>query len=507
MPEDKAKNPEEKAVSSRLGEIFALINMTDLPAMSPHVQELIALANDSKAGSDQLAEVILKDYSLTNKVLQVVNSAYYGLSQKVSSISRAVTIVGFEAIRNMACGVAIFEEFVRSGVEKEGVSKLMTKSFLSGLWSRSLCVSKGIRVQSEEVFICSLLHNLGKVIVCIYLPEVYNLIEERRSQGLSDQEAVWVALGDITLAEIGQEVARFWNMSDKIVASMEVEPPMPESIYDEVGITRSLADFSNRFTDLVCSQEDPDEVFLEYGPFFGISARGAVKLMLDCVDESVGFSSAVRYGVGRLKVRGRLVALEETLKSRSSLLPEKEDRNIAANANVRRGDRDELDQLQREISASLTGAFDLKGFYESLVLGLHKVLGFDRAVVGLIGKREGRPCLLCRFFSGGADREFAGLLESDFDRPESSLRKAFSTRSKIILAPEVEKGFDPVLARSVSGRRVYILPLIYWEGVAGLIYLDLHHGTLSEMKIKALRNLRQYGEMAIKKYRAEGKKS
>ena len=75
--------------SGKLAEIFAKMNMSELPAMSNHVQELISLAHSSRSAANDLSRVILKDYSLTNKVLQVVNSAYYSLGQSVSSISRA----------------------------------------------------------------------------------------------------------------------------------------------------------------------------------------------------------------------------------------------------------------------------------------------------------------------------------------------------------------------------------------------------------------------------------
>ncbi len=501
MTENRKIDFKDRDVSSRLGEIFTLINMTDLPAMSPHVRELMALAYNSKAGSDQLAAVILKDYSLTNKVLQLVNSAYYGLSQKVSSISRAVTIIGFEAIRNMACGIAIFDDFVKSGVERDGISKLMTKSFLSGIWARTLCASRGINVQAEEVFICSLLHNLGRVIVCIYLPEVHNLIEEGRRQGLGNDEAAWMALGEISLAEIGREVARFWNMSDKIVASMEVAPPLPESTCDEAGIARCLADFSNRFTEFICDRDDFEALFVEYGPFFGISAPAAVKLMLECVDESAGFSRAVGYGLGRLKVRAHLVRLVEEFKARRSLVQEEEEGGKVIKG---RGGRDELENLQRQVGGELTGAFDMKHFCQALVRGLNQAMGFDRAVVGLIRKVHRRPSLLCRFFSGNVDGGFAHLLEKEFERDESPLRIAFATRKEMVLLPEVLSGVGTELAPLLAGRRVYLLPLVYRSGVSGLIYLDRQGGSLSERKIKVLKILRQYGEMAIKKYRVAG---
>ncbi|PKN21198.1 MAG: signal transduction protein, partial [Deltaproteobacteria bacterium HGW-Deltaproteobacteria-3] len=213
--------------SGKLAEIFAKMNMgelPELPAMSHNVQELIALTHSSQSAGYELSKVILKDYSLTNKVLQVVNSAFYSLGRPVNSISRAVTIIGFDAVRDLATGIALFEDFVKNGVEKEGISKLLTRSFLSALQARDLAVEKNLNIVPEEAFICALLHNLGKIIVCIYMPEISREIEEKVAGGMSEDAATRQILEGLTFDQIGVEVATFWNLSDKVCAAMNPNP-------------------------------------------------------------------------------------------------------------------------------------------------------------------------------------------------------------------------------------------------------------------------------------------
>ena len=166
--------------------------MSELPAMSSNVQELISISNNARSAAYDLSKVILKDYSLTNKVLQVVNSAYYSLGRHISSISKAVTIIGFDAVRDLAMAIALFEDFIKSGVEKEEISKLLTRSFLSGLQARELVVAKNLNILPEEAFICALLHHLGKIITCIYLPDIYNQIGDRvASPSVTAPDATW----------------------------------------------------------------------------------------------------------------------------------------------------------------------------------------------------------------------------------------------------------------------------------------------------------------------------
>ncbi len=114
-----------------LKKLFTQANMTDLPAMSAHVQELISLTSSSEATAADLTAVVMKDYSLSNKILQVANSAYYSRGIPINSIARAVTVIGFTVVRQLALAIALFEELLKASSLKTHLSKLMTKSTLS----------------------------------------------------------------------------------------------------------------------------------------------------------------------------------------------------------------------------------------------------------------------------------------------------------------------------------------------------------------------------------------
>jgi HD-like signal output (HDOD) protein len=75
----------------------------DFPALSETIRTLNSLTASSKKSTEQLASVIVRDFALTNKVLKVVNSAYYaGFAGKVGTISRAIVVLGVDAIRSLA---------------------------------------------------------------------------------------------------------------------------------------------------------------------------------------------------------------------------------------------------------------------------------------------------------------------------------------------------------------------------------------------------------------------
>ena len=153
----------------KLEEIFSQINMSELPAMSVHVQELLALTSGKRSVNyDDLAQLILQDYSLTHKVLQFANSAYFAVGQKVSTVSMAVAVLGFDTVRDLALAIALYDDFVQAGIDTDEISLLLTRSFLAAVLARKLTESRYLKVLPEEAFICGLLRNLGKIIACIY---------------------------------------------------------------------------------------------------------------------------------------------------------------------------------------------------------------------------------------------------------------------------------------------------------------------------------------------------
>jgi HD-like signal output (HDOD) protein/DNA-binding response OmpR family regulator len=286
------------------------MNMGELPAMSMNVQKLVSLTNDQTATNGDLAEVILQDYSLTNKVLQVINSAYYALQQSTTSILQAVNILGFDTIRDLAIAIALFEDFIKSGVEKESISKLLARSFLSGTLARQLAGANKIGITPEEAFICTIFHNLGKVILAIYLPEKYRHIEQMVDGGKPQNDACREVLADLTYQEIGIEVAKFWNLPEKIVAAMAKNPKAPTSHDDGRGLLQNMANFANMLVDCVGNGSDLDPVFNKYGERLSLSLDESIDLLKKCLDLSENVSDTIHYGFTKLDIRERLQNLE-----------------------------------------------------------------------------------------------------------------------------------------------------------------------------------------------------
>ena len=522
--------PEEQEVTSeRLSEIFAKMNMSELPAMSSNVQELISLTHSSRSATYDLSKVILKDYSLTNKVLQVVNSAYYALGKQVNSISRAVTVLGFDAVRDLAAAIALFEDFIKSGVEKDEISKVLTRSFLSALQARDLAVKKNIKVLPEETFICALLHNLGKIIVLIYLPEMYRNIQTQIASGKDEEKAALEVLDGLTYYKIGQEVARFWNLSEKAIIAMEPRPPEPKGPNDIDSNLQNIACFSNQLVDAICNGDNIGPLMEKYGELLSIKAEEALEMVDRSIDTSEDISDSLRFGLSKLKIRSKVRKLDELLKDpeKAARIEKKkqqkkngEETTLPPGTNEGQGiaegieEEEELNELPistdksvndfiRDITETLMGPFNLNDFYANLLEGLYRGIGFDRIILAIVSIQPTSISLIGRFGLGDIDPNGVSSFQHDLANPDYAIPRALKQGKDMAIPPNTSGAFPDNLRYLVKGRTVYLFPICLDKKPIGLLYLDRKAGRpkLDESRIKTTRLFRDFAVMALRKIR------
>ena len=229
----------------------------DFPAFSQHIMEINRMASSSRANvasASDLANAVLKNYSLTSKILRLVNSAFYGqFAGSITTVSRAVVVLGFEQVRMAASSLMLFEH-MKSKSQSVELQDAAVSSFMSGMFAKDLAEQAGMK-GAEEAFICGMLHNLGRYLVLFYLPEEYRQIENQMArQGESEEKASRAVLG-LSMEEIGVGVARAWGFPLKITGSMEALPPGKiGKAKSETELMRNLAGFSSQLCNITMLQ-------------------------------------------------------------------------------------------------------------------------------------------------------------------------------------------------------------------------------------------------------------
>jgi HD-like signal output (HDOD) protein len=186
-----------------------------MPSLSTTVGKVLEICSRMDASPNELNKVISLDPVLTGQVLKLINSAYYSLMSKVTSLTRAITMLGMNTVKNMALSTAIINSV--AGVNKSKslpISKFWAHSIGVGVSAKLLATASEVSVQErEEFFIAGLLHDLGKVpfgdeyihVLSIARKEQRPLVEvERELLGIDHQEvggliaAKWMLKGSMT---------------------------------------------------------------------------------------------------------------------------------------------------------------------------------------------------------------------------------------------------------------------------------------------------------------------
>lgn len=196
---------------------LTLTHLDTLPTLSPIAVKLLQITSDSDSSAKDVVEALRGDQSLTAKILSVANSPIMGAGAKISTLDRAVVLLGFKAVRGITLAVKVFEA-VSVGEPREKSRHFDRAEF----WKHSLGVASAARrlaarrrelnVDPEEAFVAGLLHDLGKVALEAVFPRAYERAaakaEETRCD-ISDCERTLLGV-DHTVA--GRHLAKRWGL-------------------------------------------------------------------------------------------------------------------------------------------------------------------------------------------------------------------------------------------------------------------------------------------------------
>ena len=204
---------------------------SDFPAMSASVATIQRLADSDRESLGSLAGEILKDVALTNKLLRMVNTAHYAQpgGGSVSTVSRAVALVGFAGIRNMAMSLVLLEH-MQDKLHANHLKEEFLRSLMAGSLASQLCAQGQ---EGEEAFIGAMFQNLGRLLTQFYFPEEARQVEAAMAQAqdaLGEESASIQALG-MSYEELGLGVARSWGLPQSLQRCMQRprgEPPSEE---------------------------------------------------------------------------------------------------------------------------------------------------------------------------------------------------------------------------------------------------------------------------------------
>jgi putative nucleotidyltransferase with HDIG domain len=189
-----------------------------MPSLPTTVSKVLEICNNPQTSPADLNHVISLDPVLVGKVLKLINSAYYSLGQQLTSLVRAVIMLGVNTVKNLALSSAVLDNLSNK--------KAFTALNMEGFWRHSLCVGVTAKLlakkrgidskQLEEYFTAGLLHDVGKIPLNAVMEQKYVI-----AIGFSDHERLPLIQAEdrklgINHCSAGAMIARAWKLEGTI---------------------------------------------------------------------------------------------------------------------------------------------------------------------------------------------------------------------------------------------------------------------------------------------------
>jgi len=503
----------------------------DFPALSDAVGRIQRVANSENENLSTLADEILKDVALTNKLLRLVNSATYSAAGgAVSTVSRAVALVGFAGIRNMALSLVLLEH-----MQDKRHAEQLKEEFLRSLMAATLAneLTPTAR-EAEESFLATMFQNLGRLLVGFYFPEEARQIRElaqpataKSAAALDEATAAQRVLG-LTYGDIGQGVAKAWGLPDPLQRAMRVpEGEAPARSVGAGGLDRQrwLGRMATEVADAMLADgayapRRIEAIAERYGRALGVEPEQVQAASQAAQERLAQLARAMQIQLGAKSRARRLLAApapaaDDTL-DRHTLratdvapLDEASDKTVVQ-APVRDAAQvaDMLAQGVQDITQHMVGeSFKLNEVLRMILETMMRALGFRRVVFCLRDPKTNT--LTGRFGLGDGAAEVAAAIQVPLklmpgvppDLFAAVCAKGADTLIADATMPAIAGRLPAWFTQKVKAPSFLLLPLLLKGAPFALIYADQAQAggiQLDEKALALLRTLRNQGVMAFR---------
>lgn len=189
-----------------------------MPAFPKSVQQVVILTSDINASAKDIVRVIECDPVMTVKILQAINSAFYGLPKKITSVQRAVVHIGLNTIKNLALGVAAMGMLNTQNKANFNTSQFLLHSLTTAAISKQLAeMLKLSSAECSDSFVAGLLHDFGKVVFVEFMPDEFkSALEKSKTLQIPLHQAELEFIG-INHAQAGKILAEKWGLSEPLI--------------------------------------------------------------------------------------------------------------------------------------------------------------------------------------------------------------------------------------------------------------------------------------------------
>ncbi|WP_317921369.1 MULTISPECIES: HDOD domain-containing protein [unclassified Cupriavidus] len=240
-----------------------LAEQGDFPTLQYCIDHVFS-SLDAERNVGEMASSILSDFSLSQKIIRLSNSAMYrSFGGEVTTVSRAIMVLGVDTVIHLTLGVRVLDFFQTMPENRPRAAQALKQAMVAAEFTRTLAEARGI-ADGEEAVVCTLMHHVSRLLLILYVPEAWDRITAMCEAGaqagaqISEDEACREVLG-VSLGEIARAAAVKWRLPPLIAGAMSAPPlpegAMPETHADWLGAVARLS--SQAAASILSGQGDP----------------------------------------------------------------------------------------------------------------------------------------------------------------------------------------------------------------------------------------------------------
>ncbi len=356
------------------------VKLPSLPAIALRIIEAVKTDDASLV---ELAKIVSSDPALAARILKISNSSFYAIPQKVDSIQKALTILGTEALKNVALSFVIVKQMQSD--QKEGFDfEIFWKRAVTSAAAANI-ISSVIKQKSDDIFITGLLQDIGIVVLYLCMSDDYlKVFDEKRVSTMSVVEAEHKIFG-YDHQEVGSKILEKWGLPENIYMPIRYHhnsKQIPENYQIKARILWLADRMSSVYHGSRCA-EKIKEINKTLGRTYGFSEEDIKRIIDSVANESIEILSFFEIDAGNMKPYSQLIldANEELGKLNVSyeqlILELKRSKEKAEGLAL---ELQKANDKLRELATKdgLTGLYNHRYFQEALDKEINRALRYDK---------------------------------------------------------------------------------------------------------------------------------
>ncbi|WP_299180954.1 HDOD domain-containing protein [uncultured Neptuniibacter sp.] len=472
----------------------SLDKLGDLPVFTATVNRIQQISSSEESDAMALAMAIMKDASLSARLLKLANSPAYKRGQgNITVVSRAVVLLGFNQIKNICLTLKLIESFHDTHPDLD-VPGMMMRQFLSANMAKELALRSEHPIDPEEAYIGALLFGLGEIMVACTLPDQYRKMLRLKEQGDKKWPHIQAEVLGISFSELGREMAAGWGYPKQVLGSMaQVDL---KHLDEKSDLSACLPSLCNGMVEQLYGQdqqnEQPYDRLVDAVSLVGnIPYDDVGEITLQCFRQVAKVSRT--YG---LKTRSMIPSFTESgdfakddMVRQLSFLAhgevehqaqyEEPSAPVALAANPKQNQADNQLLYMNQLTEMIAAEGKIHEVFKLVVEAVRHCAGFDRSLLCLLDRT--RKKLSVKMIEGDETDSLQNYFERQKNGKADDLFFRVLEKQVTLMVNDLDedgwkKRLPPEYVRKAGAQGFVLIPLVMGKRVIGMLYADRSAG-------------------------------